>query len=139
MCQLRPKERADGERNEGLDEEPRLELPVEDIADAAADRDWDNNHHRCPNRLQKRYAKDHHECDLDVRRRADAERTREHAAEKADGQPVEIEPPPRQEFLTHVDLPSEPFRLIDAQIEEERAGEQHHPRKEAQIRCLDVV
>ena len=139
MCQLRPKERADGERNECLDEEPRLELPVEDIADATADRDRDNNHHRRPNRLQKRYAKDHHECDLNVRRRADSERTREHATDETDGQPVEIEPPPHQELLAHVDLPRQPLCLIDTQIEKERAGEQHHPRKEAQIRCLDVV
>ena len=51
MRQLCPEERADGERHERLDEKPRLKLPVEDVADAAADGDRYNNHHRRPDRL----------------------------------------------------------------------------------------
>ena len=118
MRQLCPNIRAERERDECLDEKPRLQLPVEEIADAAADGDRHDDHHRRPDRLQKRHSEHNHEGDLYVRCRADTERAREHTAEKANRQSAEAEPPPRQEFLPHRNLPPEPLRLIDAQVEE---------------------
>lgn len=122
---LRAEPGADHEAEQRLEEEHWREVAAQEVAEAAGRGDGDDDHHAGADSLQERHAEDDHECELDERGGADAERGGEKADEDACDAAVDVEAAPREERLAHGKMTCEPCALVDAQVEE-RGGEEHH-------------
>ena len=123
---------ADHEAEQGLHEDDRLEMPAHEIAEAACGGDRQDDQHAGADGLQERHAEDDHERELDVGRRTDAEGAGDEAADQADGEAVGPELLSGQQRLPHVHVAVKPVRLIDLDVEDDGAQEEHEAGDRAQ-------